>query len=82
MNIKWKQSITRLFGYTQGPLKLIWTADSEGKLQSCLALRNFQTPFNKDKSEGLKEIPCKKGLKLAPVVELAKLYFTYITVLK
>ena len=32
----------------QGLLKLLWTVYSEGKLQSCLKLRNFQTPFNKD----------------------------------
>ena len=37
----------------QGLLKLLWTVYSEGKLQSCLKLRNFQTPFNKDKSVGL-----------------------------
>ena len=65
----------------QGLLKLLWTVYSEGKLQSCLKLRNFQNPFNKDKSVGLKDIPCtKKGLKFAPVLELAKLNFTYITV--
>jgi len=34
----------------QGLLKLLWTVYSEGKLQSCLKLRNFQDPFNKDKS--------------------------------
>jgi len=33
----------------QGLLKLLWTVYSEGKLQSCLKLRNFQDPFNKDK---------------------------------
>ena len=44
----------------------------------------FQNPFDKDKTVGL----CiwntlhKKGLKFALVVELAKLNFTYITVLK
>ena len=37
----------------QGLLKLLWTVYSEGKLQSCLKLRNFQNPFNKDKSVGL-----------------------------
>ena len=36
----------------QGLLKLLWTAYSEEKLQSCLKLRNFQTPFNKDMSVG------------------------------
>ena len=36
----------------QGLLKLLWTVYSEGKLQSCLKLRN-QNPFNKDKSVGL-----------------------------
>ena len=34
----------------QGLLKLFWTVYSEGKLQSCLKLRNFQNPLNKDKS--------------------------------
>ena len=38
---------------TQGLLKLLWTVYSEGKLQSCLKSRNFQNPFNKDKSVGL-----------------------------
>ena len=53
------------------------------KLQSCLELRNFQTPFNKEKSVGLKDIPCsKKGLNFALVVDLAKLIFTYFTVLE
>ena len=37
----------------QGLLKLLWTVYSEGKLQSCLKLRNFQNPFNKNKSVGL-----------------------------
>ena len=35
---------------SQWLLKLLWTVYSEGKLQSCLKLRNFQNPFNKDKS--------------------------------
>ena len=30
----------------QGLLELLWTVFSEGKLQSCLKLRNFQNPFN------------------------------------
>ena len=34
----------------QGLLKLLWTVYSKGKLQSCLKLRNFQNPFNKDKT--------------------------------
>ena len=38
---------------------------SEEKLQSWLKLRNFQNPFNKDKTVGH-----KKGLKFALVVEL------------
>ena len=37
----------------QGLLELLWTVYSEGKLQSCLKLRNFQNSFNKDKSVGL-----------------------------
>ena len=45
----------------QGILKLLETVYSEGRLQSCLKLRNFQNPFNKDN---------------LPVVELAKLNFT------
>jgi hypothetical protein len=40
----------------------------EGKLQSCLKLRNVQNPLNKDKSV---------DLKFELVVELAKLNFTY-----
>jgi len=64
----------------QGLLKLLWMVYSEGKLQSCLKLRNFQNPFNKDKS--IRHTMHKKGLKFAPVVELAKLNFTYVTVLK
>ena len=39
--------------HIQGLLKLLWTVYSEGKLQSCLKLRNFQNPFDKDKSVGL-----------------------------
>ena len=38
---------------TQGLLKLHWTVYSEEKLQSCVELRKFQNPFNKDKSVGL-----------------------------
>ena len=34
----------------QGLLELLWTVYSEGKLQSCLKLRNFQNPFNNDES--------------------------------
>ena len=34
----------------QGLLELLWTVYSDLKLQSCLKLRNFQNPFNKDKS--------------------------------
>jgi hypothetical protein len=63
----------------QGLLKLLWTVYSEGKLQSCLKLRNFQNPFKCDKSNCLVH---KKGLKFALVLELAKLNFSYITALK
>ena len=42
-----------LYGVMQGLLELLWTVYSQGKLQSCLTLRNFQNPFNKDKSVGL-----------------------------
>ena len=59
--------------FSQGLLELLWTVYSEGRLQSFLRLRNFQNPFNKDKSLGT-----KKGLKFAPVVERvseAKFYF-------
>ena len=44
---------TYIVRLNQGLLKLLWTVYSEGKLQSCLKLRNFQNPFNKDKSVGL-----------------------------
>ena len=44
----------------QGLLKLLWTVYTEGKLQSCLKLRNFQNPYNKDKSVYLYDIPCTK----------------------
>ena len=64
----------------QGLLKLLWTVYSEEKLQSCLKWRNFQKPSSKDKS--IRQTMDKKGLKFAPVVELAKLKFTYITVVK
>ena len=37
---------------SQGLVELLWMVYSEGKLQSCLELRNFQNPFNKDKSVG------------------------------
>ena len=37
----------------QGLLKLLWMVYLEEKLQSCLKLRNFQNPFNNDKSVGL-----------------------------
>ena len=40
-------------GVEQGLLELLWTVYSEGKLQSCLKLRNFQNPFDTDKSVGL-----------------------------
>ena len=45
---------------------------------------NYQKPFNKDKSVGLciRHTMHKKGPKFALVVELTKLNFTYITVLK
>ena len=45
--------LSRVNDVRQGLLKLLWTVYSEGKLQSCLKLRNFQNPFNKDKSVGL-----------------------------
>ena len=65
----------------QGLLKLLWTVYSEGKLQSRLKLRNFRNPFNKDKSV-VRHTMHKKGVKFALVVELTKLNFTYITLLK
>ena len=50
-------SNTRVNGWSsdllQGLLKLLWTVYSEGKLQSCLKLRNCQNPFSKNKSVGL-----------------------------
>ena len=36
----------------QGLLKLLWTVYLEGKLQTCLKLRNFQNQFDKNKSVG------------------------------
>ena len=60
MNIEWLSisvcsfyRISCFNGLVQGLLKLLWTVYSEGKLQSCLKLRNFQNTFNKDKSVGL-----------------------------
>ena len=61
-------------------LELLWTVYSERKLKSCLKLRNFQNPFNKVKSVGLQGT--KTGLIFALVVGLAKITFTYMTVLK
>ena len=63
----------RFWMLVQKLLKLLWTVYSEETLQSCLKLGNFQNPFNKDKTVGLKAIPCTKslkGLKFAPIVEL------------
>ena len=65
----------------QGLLELLWTVYSEEELQSCLKFKIFETPFNKGKSE-IRNTIHKKGLKFAPAVELAKLIFTYITVVK
>ena len=58
--------------------EVLWTVYSERKLHSCLTLKFFQNPFNKDKSVGLYKIPrTKKDLKFAPAacrVRKAKLY--------
>ena len=62
-----------MYDVIQGLLKLLWTLYPEGKLQSCLKLRNFQNPCNKDKSVCIRHTMHKKGLKFALVVELAKL---------
>ena len=51
----------------QGLLELLWTVYSEEKLQPCLKLRNFENPFSKNKSVGLKNTMPQKGLKFAPV---------------
>ena len=51
---------------------------SEGKLQSCLKVRNFQNPFNKDKSVGLEDIPCTKKGTCCRVRE-AKFYLYHST---
>ena len=49
---------------------------------SC-SLVNFENPFHKDKSVGLQEIPdTTKVVKFALIVQLEKLEFTYITVVK
>ena len=77
--------VSVLYIINQGLLELLWMVYSEGKLQSCLKLRNFQNPFYKDKSVGLYSVRHtvhKKSLKFSLVVELAKLNFTYSTVLK
>ena len=62
-------------------LKLLWTVYSEETLQSCLKLRNFQNPFNKTKTVGLKAIPCTKslkGLKFAPIIDLSSEFKIYL----
>ena len=41
---------------------------SEGKLKSYLKLRNFQNPYNKDKSVGLKTYRAQKRLCEGPKV--------------
>ena len=78
------QSSQDFFVTVQGLLELLWTVESEGKLQSCLKLRNFHNPFNKDKPVGLYSLWSKRRyvLKFALVVELAELNFTYNTVSK
>ena len=58
------------------------TKITQDGLQSCLKSRKFQTPFNKVSRSVRNTIHRKKHLKFAPVVELAKLKFTYITVMK
>ena len=51
----------------QGLLELLWMVYLEGKSQSCLKLRNFQTPFSKDKSVGIyTTYHAQKSLKFAP----------------
>ena len=50
---KSKKAGSKIFIIMQGLLELLWTVYFEGKSQSCLTLRNFQTPFNKDKLVGL-----------------------------
>ena len=56
---------------------------TQEKLWKSSKLKLFENPFNKDKSVGVKEIPCtKKDLKFALIMELAQLKFTYITVVK
>ena len=60
-NLKSSQILTQLIIVTDNcsrypysrTTKLLWALYSEWKLQSCLKLRNFQNPFNKDKSIGL-----------------------------
>ena len=43
-----------------GLLKLLWMVYSEGKLKSCLKLRNFQTPFNTYVSRSIRHTLDKK----------------------
>ena len=54
------------------------------KLWKSSKLKFFENPFNMDKSvsRSIRNTMHKKGIKFAPVVELAKLKFTYIIVVK
>ena len=72
----------------QGVLKLVY---SEGKLQSCLKLRNFQNLLDKDKSVGLichaQKSPtictcCRVNEASPGFDEIPLKIFTYITVVK
>ena len=63
----------------QGLLELLWTVYSEEILKSCLKLRNFQNPLKRISRRSIRNTEYKKGLKFPPVLELAKLKFTYIT---
>ena len=57
-------------------LKLLWTVRSEGKLQSCLELRNFQNPFTKDNSVGLpKTYHAQKRPKICTCCRVSKAKF-------
>ena len=53
-----------------------------------LKIKKFSKPFNNNKSvfsqyrRSIKNTMHEKGLKFAPVVQLAKLNLTYITVVK
>ena len=69
--------LTMLIIILQGLLELLWTVYSEGKLQSCWKLRDFQNPLNKDKSvqEVYKNTMHKKRLKICTCCRVTEAKF-------